>query len=216
MDVLRYAVADDHAIFRQGLHHALGGDAGLRCVGEAGNGLELLDLLTREPADVVLMDLKMPAMDGIEATVALQERHPEVKVIILTMQDDEQMVLHAIEAGAGGYLIKNAEPEEIRAALRKVCETGYYFNDLLNTALLKTVTQPTKNGVPVRREPLLNERETVVLRLICEECTTAEIAQQLYLSPRTVEGIRAGLLEKVGVKNTAGLVLFAVRQGVVA
>jgi len=215
MQPLRYAIADDHKIFRQGLRHALDGDVGLQCIGEAGNGQELLFLLDHTEADVVLMDLKMPVMDGIESTKALREKHPATKVVILTMQDDEQLVLHLLEAGAGGYLVKNAEPEEIQMALRTVCETGYYFNDLMSTALLKTVVQKQKAEPRFKSGVQLSEKECEVLKLICAEHTNAEIAAQVYLSPRTVEGIRSGLLEKVGVRNTAGLVLYAVRSGIV-
>lgn len=215
MQSLRYAVADDHKIFRQGLRHALDGDDGLRCIGEAGNGEELLALLERDEADVVLMDLKMPVMDGIESTKRLREKHPSTKVIILTMQDDEQLVLHLLEAGAGGYLVKNAEPEEIQSALRAVYETGYYFNDLVSTALLRTVVQKQKAEPRFKADVKLTEKEREILALICAECTNAEIGQRVFLSPRTVEGIRAGLLEKIGVRNTAGLVLYAVRSGLV-
>ena len=215
MQPLRYAVADDHKIFRQGLRHALDGDDGLRCIGEAGNGEELLSLLDRDAADVVLMDLKMPVMDGIESTKALRQKHPATKIIILTMQDDEQLVLHLLEAGAGGYLVKNAEPEEIQSALRAVCETGYYFNDLVSTALLRTVVHTQKAEPRFKAGVQLTEKERDILALICEECTNAEIGKRVFLSPRTVEGIRAGLLEKIGVRNTAGLVLFAVRSGLV-
>jgi DNA-binding NarL/FixJ family response regulator len=215
MEALRYAIADDHKIFRQGLRHALAGDTGLRCVGEAGNGEELLSLLEKDAADVVLMDLKMPVMDGIECTKALREKQPTTKVIILTMQDDEQLVLHLLEAGAGGYLVKNAEPEEIQTALRTVCETGYYFNDLVSTALLRTVVHKQKPDLRFKPDVQLTEKEREILTLICNECTNAEIARQVFLSPRTVEGIRSGLLEKVGVRNTAGLVLYAVRSGLV-
>lgn len=215
MQPLRYAVADDHKIFRQGLRHALDGDDGLRCVGEAGNGQELLSLLETAEADVVLMDLKMPVMDGIESTRALREKHPQTRVVILTMQDDEQLVLHLLEAGAGGYLVKNAEPEEIQTALRTVCETGYYFNDLMSTALLKTVVQNQKAAPRFKPDVQLTEKECEILRLICAEHTAAEIAAQVFLSPRTIEGIRSALLEKIGVRNTAGLVLYAVRTGLV-
>ncbi len=215
MQPLRYAVADDHKIFRQGLRHALDGDDGLRCIGEAGNGAELLSLLEGAEADVVLMDLKMPVMDGIESTKALREKYPATKVIILTMQDDEQLVLHLLEAGAGGYLVKNAEPEEIQTALRTVCETGYYFNDLVSTALLRTVVHKQKTELHFKPDVKLTDKEREILALICAERTNAEIGQQVFLSPRTVEGIRAGLLEKIGVRNTARLVLYAVRSGLV-
>lgn len=209
----RYCIADDHAIFRQGVRHVLRGIPTLSCVGEAGNGLELLRLLETAEIDVVLLDLRMPAMDGVEALAALRRKHPAVKVIILTMQHDEGMLLHLLEKGANGYLLKNAEPEEIATALQSACEMGYYFNDLVSTALLKKITRP---AAPARPHIEMTDRERDVLRLICAEQTTTEIAGSLRVSVRTVESIRSVLLQKLGARNTAGLVLHAVRAGLVA
>lgn len=209
----RYCIADDHAIFRQGVRHVLRGVPTLTCTGEAGNGLELLRLLETAAVDVVLLDLRMPAMDGIEALAALRKKHPAIKVIILTMQHDEGLLLHLLEKGANGYLLKNAEPDEIATALQSACETGYYFNDLVSTALLKKVVLPSP---PARPAMHLADRELDVLRLICAEQTTLEIATSLAVSVRTVEGLRSGLLQKLGARNTAGLVLHAVRAGLVA
>src|ERR1044071_197102 len=129
MSPLTYLITDDHGIFRQGLKIALGDDPALHCLGEAGNGQELLALLQDLHPDVILLDLKMPVMDGMEATREIRKRYPDVKILILTMHDDEQLVLHMLEAGANGYLVKNAEPEEIKLALHSCKETGFYFSD---------------------------------------------------------------------------------------
>lgn len=215
MAIISYIIADDHKIFRQGLKMALMDDHKLKCIGEAGNGLELLDVLKTKTADVVLLDLKMPEMDGVEALKILKEHNPELKVIVLTMFDDEHFILHMMEAGANGYLLKNADPAEIKNAIHSVYDNVYYFNDLVNTTLLRKVVL-LKNAPRFKEEIKLNEKETEILKLICQEYTAAEIGKKIFLSTRTIEGIRSVLLEKVGVRNTAGLVMYAVKNGIVA
>lgn len=185
----------------------------LHCAGEAGSGEELMDVLKQIVPDVILMDLKMPGMDGIAATTEVRRLYPAVKIIVLTMYDDEQYIMHILDIGANAYLVKNTDPTEIAKAMSSVIENEYYFSDMVSKAMLKNLVQ--KRQLPVRFEKVisLNERETEILRLICKEYTTAEIADKVFLSQRTVEGIRAGMLEKVGVRNTAGLVLYAARAG---
>jgi len=215
MAIISYIIADDHKIFRQGLKMTLADDHKLKCAGEAGNGLELLSLLHSRKADVVLLDLKMPEMDGMETLKQLREQYPALKVVVLTMFEEEHFILHMMEAGANGYLLKNAEPQEIKTAIHSVYENEYYFNDLVNTTLLRKVVQQKKEPPRFRQEIRLNERETQVLQLICQELTASEIGRKVFLSPRTVEGIRSALLEKIGVRNTAGLVMYAVKNGIV-
>lgn len=214
MAVISYIIADDHKIFRQGLKISLIDDHKLKCVGEAGNGLELLELLKNKAAEVVLLDLKMPEMDGVEALKQLREQYPDLKIIVLTMFEEEHFILHMMESGANGYLLKNTEAQEIKTAIHSVYENEYYFNDLVNTTLLRKVVQQ-KKAPRFKEEIKLNEREMEVLQLICQEFTAAEIGQKVFLSPRTVEGIRSSLLEKIGVRNTAGLVMYAVKNGIV-
>lgn len=214
MGDINYAIADDHKIFRQGLKIALK-DEHLHCIGEAGNGKELLTLLADNKVDIVLLDLKMPDMDGIETTKQLREKYPDVKILILTMFDDEHFIIHLMEAGASGYLLKNAEPAEIKLAIHAAMENGYYFNDLVSSTMLKNLMNKTKRPPTFKETVELNDKERTVLQLICEQYTAAEIAEKIFLSPRTVEGIRSTLLEKVGVRNLAGLVMYAVKSGIV-
>lgn len=216
MAIISFIIADDHRIFRQGLKAALTDDQELECIGEAGNGLELLEMLKVKKADVIVLDFKMPAMDGFEVLKILKVQYASIKIIVLTMFDDEQHILEMMEAGANGYLLKDANPEEIKDAIHCVCSNGYYFNDLVNTTLLKKVILQTKAAHGGKPEVRLNEREVVVLQLICQELTAVEIGQKIFLSTRTIEGIRSGLLEKIGVRNTAGLVIFALKNGLVA
>jgi DNA-binding NarL/FixJ family response regulator len=226
MSSIKYIITDDHKIFRHGLKYALSDDTQLQYVGEAENGKELLELLKTTMPDVVLLDLKMPEMDGIEAVKQIRPLYPDVRILMLTSHDDEQFILHLIELGANGYLIKNAEPSEIKKAIHFVYNQGYYFNDLMNNAMLKklsSVSNPEKSQTYPDKTPAdkiitlvkLNDRETEVLKGICNELTTAQIAEQLYLSPRTIEGIRTTLIDKLGVKNVAGLVVYAIKNGIV-
>lgn len=216
MAAIKYIIADDHSIFRQGLRYALADDPTLKFAGEAENGRKLLELVRKQLPDVVLLDLKMPEMDGMETTKMLHSIHPEVKILMLTSFDDEHLILHLLELGINGYLIKNSEPDEIKRAIHAVYENDYYFNHLVSNTMLRAITQKNMAALKHKDPVKLNDRETEVLKLICEELTTPEIAAKICLSPRTVEGIRTSLIEKTGVKNIAGLVLYALKNGIVS
>lgn len=213
MSKIKIAIADDYKIFRDGLKVGFANDPELDVVLEADDGAELLKGMESVVPDVILMDLKMPVMDGMEATKEVKKRWSSVKILVVTMYDDDKFIIHLMENGANGYLLKNAHSEEIRRSIYAVHENGYYFNDLVNKALLKKLVLRTNLKPSFNQNVELTERELEVLNLICEEKTAAEIAKDLFLSPRSVEGIRQRLIEKVGVRNTAGLVMFAVKSG---
>jgi DNA-binding NarL/FixJ family response regulator len=215
MEKIKIAIADDYAIIRDGLKVGLARDENFEVLFEAESGEELIKGVAKTPVDVVLLDLKMPGMDGMEAAGVLRQQFPTIKIIVMTMYDDEKFIIHLMEKGANGYLLKNADSAEIRKAIYAVHETGYYFNDLVNKALLRKLTTKGNVKPTFRQDISFTERELQVLHLICEEKTNAEIGQSIFLSPRSVEGIRQRLIEKVGVRNTAGLVLFAVKNGLV-
>lgn len=212
MKKIKYAIADDHKIFRQGLITSLSEYEDLQLVAEAENGEVLLKKIPQSFPDVVLMDLKMPVMDGIAATGYLRQHHPTIRVIVLSMYDDEKFVVHLMENGAAGYLLKNAEPEEIHLAIEAAHLNQYYFTDMVNKALLKKLVSRQAMKPTFNNEIELTDREIEVLKLICQEYTAPEISKIVCLSPRTIEGIRAKLIEKIGVKNTAGLVMYAMRN----
>ena len=215
MSKIKIAIADDYKIFREGLKVGLSADEGLEVLLEADNGEELLKGLETMTPDVIIMDLKMPIMDGLEATKVVRKKYPSIKVLVVSMYDDDKFIIHLMENGANGYLLKNAEPDEIRRSIYSVHENGYYFNDLVNKALLKKLVLKNNLKPSFNQNIDLTEREQEVLKLICEEKTAAEIGKEIFLSPRSVEGIRQRLIEKVGVRNTAGLVMFAVNSGIV-
>jgi DNA-binding NarL/FixJ family response regulator len=214
MSKIKIAIADDYKIFREGLKVGLSADDNLQIILEADNGEDLLKGLETNSPDIILMDLKMPIMDGMEATKEVRKKYPDMKVLVVSMYEDDKFIIHLMEIGANGYLLKNAEPDEIRRSIYSVHENGYYFNDLVNKALLKKLVLKNNLKPSFNQNVELTEREMEVLKLICEEKTAAEIAKEIFLSPRSVEGIRQRLIEKIGVRNTAGLVLFAVKNGI--
>lgn len=215
MSKIKIAIADDYKIFREGLKVGFSADDNLEVIMEADNGEDLLKALETTTPDVIIMDLKMPIMDGMEATKAVRKKYPAIKVLVVTMYDDDKFIIHLMENGANGYLLKNTEPDEIIKSIYAVQENGYYFNDVVNKALLKKLVLKNNLKPSFNQNVELTERELEVLKLICEEKTAAEIAKLIFLSPRSVEGIRQRLIEKIGVRNTAGLVMFAVKNSMV-
>jgi DNA-binding NarL/FixJ family response regulator len=215
MNVIKVAIADDHKIFRKGVILSLRPFANLKFVLEAENGDELLAGLEEAQPDVILMDLRMPGKDGIEATRLVSKNFPAIKVIVLSMYEDERFVFHMMENGANSYLLKNSEPQEIRRAIMDVHEKGYYLNTFVNRILLKRSHARAKIVPSLNNEVTLNDKERDVIRFICMEFTAAEIAQKMEISPRTVEAIKDRLMERFGSKNTAGLVFFAVKNNLV-
>src|ERR1700712_191950 len=215
MGIIKVAIADDHKIFRKGVILSLRPFTNIKFVLEAENGEELLAGIEEAAPDVVLMDLRMPLKDGIETTKVLSKQYPKIYVLVLSMYEDERFVSHMMENGANGYLLKNAEPQEIRRAIMEVSEKGYYLNNFVNRILLKKSHSRQKIIPSLNSEITLTDREKDVLRFICMEFTAQEIAQKMDISPRTVEAIKDRLMERFGSKNTAGLVLFAVRNNLV-
>jgi DNA-binding NarL/FixJ family response regulator len=212
---IKFMIADDHKMFRQSLGSLLSSDPKFQLLGDAGNGVELLELLKDKHPDVVILDLAMPEMDGIEATKIIRAEYPDVKILIVTMSNDEPLVLRLLEIGANGFLTKYTDTEEIKRALHACVERGYYFGDYVSSLMLKSLVQK-KQATPAIRNTELSDREKEVLQLICEGKTAAQIGQQIFLSPRTVEGIRSTLFEKTGTRNIAALVKFATKNGIVS
>jgi len=212
MGTTKVAIADDHKIFRKGVILSLRPFSNIKFVLEANHGDELLEGIEEADPDVILMDLRMPGKDGIETTKIVSKKYPSVKVLVLSMYEDERFVYHLMENGANGYLLKNAEPQEIRRAIMEVYEKGYYLNNFVNRILLKKSHSRQKVVPSLNSEITLTDKERDVLRFICMEFTAQEIAQKMDISPRTVEAIKDRLMERFGCKNTAGLVFFAVKN----
>ncbi|MEO0473086.1 MAG: response regulator transcription factor [Bacteroidota bacterium] len=217
MQKIGLAIVDDHALFRSGLASMFDFVEHIDVRLRASNGQELLDALGQQDINVVLLDLDMPVMDGLEATPKLKAQYPDLKILILSMHDDDGYILKLMELGANGYLLKDAEIEEVILAIDTVHQKGLFFNDRVAKAMhTNLVGNHTKAGsVPQTTPDPLTDREREVLIHICNELTTAEIAEKMFLSPRTIEGYRNRLLEKTGARNTAGLVVYAARKGMV-
>jgi DNA-binding NarL/FixJ family response regulator len=215
MGIIKVAIADDHKIFRKGVILSLRPYTNIKFVLEADDGEELLAGIADAQPDVILMDLRMPGKDGIETTKAVSKQFPNIYVIVLSMYEDERFVYHLMENGANGYLLKNAEPIEIRRAIMEVYEKGYYLNNFVNRILLKRSHARQKVVPSLNSEITLSDKEKDVLRYICMEFTAQEIAQKMEISPRTVEAIKDRLMERFGSKNTAGLVFFAVKNNLI-
>jgi DNA-binding NarL/FixJ family response regulator len=212
---INIVITDDHNLFRKGIRALISEFNFVGEVYEAENGKMLLELLSKiNPLPhIILLDLRMPEMDGMEAQSKIRNLYPDIKIIILTMEDDEQIILHMINEGVNGYLMKNAEPEELELALKRMVETDFYFSDDISGLVMRSFQQKKKNNYALN--PELTQREIQVLELICKELTANEIADVLSLSSRTVEGHKRKLLDKTGTKNMAGLVVYALKNDLV-
>ncbi|RYG18575.1 MAG: response regulator transcription factor [Chitinophagaceae bacterium] len=209
---INVAIADDHKIFRKGVIHSMRPYTNIRFVMEADNGEDLIQKIPEYSPDVILCDLKMPVKDGIDATKIITKNFPGIRVIILTMYEDERFVGHLMDCGAAGYLLKSTEPAEIKRALMDVMRTGFYLNPFVNKVLIKKSYGKQKFNPSLTSEIVLSDREKEALTLVCMEFTAAEIAQKMSISPRTVEAIKDRLMERFGVKNSVGLVFYAMKN----
>ena len=201
-------IADDHEIFRTGLKAVLNDMNFIKVVAEARSGAELLRLMKKVKPDVILMDIRMPEMDGIEATRKAKEIFPEIPVIALTSYEDITYFNEMIRAGAKGFLLKNTDQQELGKAIKTVFEGGYYFSREFENFVPEGLKKST---IPVR----LTSREKQVLKLICQGLTNAQIAEKLGISQKTVDAHRSRLLEKTGTKNAANLVHYALKHGLI-
>ncbi|HMH33341.1 MAG TPA: response regulator transcription factor [Puia sp.] len=211
---IKVIIADDHVLFRSGVRAALSVKKDVELIAEADNGAQLLNLLKHMEPDVILLDIQMPIMDGIATLPEIRKLYPGIKVIILSMHNDHSMISKLMEIGANSYLTKNSDSETIYQAIKTCYEQEFFFNELTNKALLTGLrTKRTEAGST--QEVSLTEKELTILKMMCEEKTTKEIADLVDISPRTVEAIRDKLKTKTGAKSMAGLVMFAVKNGII-
>lgn len=210
---IRIALVDDQQLFREGMKMILSDEPFFEVIFEAKNGEQLLNRLRFEPIDVILLDVEMPVMDGTETLKKLREAYPDVGVIMLTMHDTDRLISHLMELGADGFLLKDENAEVVIEAIKKVAAKEMFFRDYVSRALLKSNRNKAANRSLIG--PDISKREQEVLELICQELTSKEIAEKLFLSVRTVEGHRRNLQEKTGAKNIVGLVMYAVRNNLV-
>ena len=211
---IKVIIADDHTLFRAGVKTALSIKKDVDLIAEADNGMQLLNLLRHMEPDVILLDIQMPIMDGIQTLPEIRKLYPHVKVIILSMHNDHSMISKLMEIGANSYLTKNSDSETIYQAIKTCYEQEFFFNELTNKALLNGLRTKRADG-GIFQEASLTEKELTVLKLMCEERTTKEIADIVDISPRTVEAIRDKLKTKTGSKSMAGLVMYAIKNKII-
>ncbi|HEY5392487.1 MAG TPA: response regulator transcription factor [Hanamia sp.] len=211
---IKIAIADDHKIFREGIKMALNPREYLKMIWEAEDGKDLMHKMTIKQPDLLLMDIRMPEIDGINAIEMLRKEYDDLKIIVLSMYDDQAMISKMMEMGANAYLTKTTEPDEIYEAILTCMNEDFYFNQLVNKAVMGKLMQKRN----VRKQygcqvPIaFNEKELKILQLLGEDKTTDEISKIIFLSPRTIETIRQNMKSKVGAKTIGGLIMYGMRN----
>jgi DNA-binding NarL/FixJ family response regulator len=209
--MIRIVIADDSPIFLGGIHLMIAKQKELRLAAEACDGKELLQLVKQEKPDIVITDIEMPVMNGIEATKILKAEFPAIGILALTMYGEDHFIKDMLEAGADGYLLKNASKEEVLTAVKAVYEGHNYFCNATTPRMAKMISHA--NMLSKQPKVEFTEKETDIIRLICEQYGSKEIADKTSLTYRTVEKYRAIILEKTQSKNMAGVVVYAIRHG---
>lgn len=207
-------LTDDHALFRNGLKMLLGGYEGFTIVGEASNGNELLRILATTPVDIILLDISMPEMDGIEAATIIVKDYPTVQIITLSMFGEEDYYFKMVSLGVKGFLLKNSSIDEVVLAIRTIADGGSYFSGELLSSLVDSL-QYAHNQTEEEDDNTLSQREKEILFQICKGLSNQEIGEKLFISKRTVDKHRANILAKTSCKNTANLVVYAIKNGLV-
>lgn len=211
---IKVLLADDHELFRDGFKMLIKKQQDIEIIGEAENGRELVNLAKELKPDVIVTDIKMPVLDGIEATKTLTKQFPGIGIIALSMFDDEFLIVDMLEAGAKGYLLKNAQKEEIFEAIRSVYNNETYYCNKTSTRLAQMIAKSGFNPYHKKQRVDFSERELEIMRLICQEYSNKEIGEKLFISTRTVEGHRNKIQDKIKAKNMAGIIIYAVKHGI--
>lgn len=209
---IRFSIADDHKIFRDGIKMSLGSVPYLKFVWEAENGKMLIEKLQHSMPDILLLDIRMPLLDGIEALPIIRNDFSDLKIIVLSMYDDQLTIRKMIDLGANAYLTKTAEPEEIINAVNGCMEDEIYINQIVTSSVLHQLNHKKITRSFLAYPARLTEKEIEILRLIAADKTTEEISELVFLSPRTVEKIRHQMKQKTGVRSIAGLVMYGLRN----
>lgn len=213
---IKVALADDHILLRKGLAGVVDSFGEYEVLFEADNGKDFTVQIRKhgEP-DIVLMDINMPEMDGYATAQWLRQHHPLVNVIALSMYDNENAIIRMFKAGAKGYILKDSEPPELKKALDSVHQKGYYYSELVTGRLIHSINKMDDDSSEVKTFSDLNDREIEFLKYACTEMTYKEIAEKMFLSPRTIDGYRDALFEKLNIKTRVGLVMYAIKNGIV-
>jgi two-component system, NarL family, invasion response regulator UvrY len=216
MKEIKVVLVDDHVLLRNGLASLINSFGGYKVLFEANNGKDFVAYL--QPGNVpeiVLLDINMPEMDGYETALWLKKNYPLIKVLALSMYDNENAIIRMFKAGAKGYILKDCDPSELRSALDSINGKGFYYSEMVTGRLIHTINKLDEEDNTVKNLIQLNGRETEFLKLICSELTYKEIADKMFLSPRTIDGYRDALFEKLNAKTRVGLVMYAITNGIV-
>jgi two-component system, NarL family, invasion response regulator UvrY len=213
--MLSIALVDDHSLLRNGLAQLVQ-SLGYCIAFEASTGKEFIEQLKLyDTPTLVLMDINMPEMDGYETTKWLKQHHPDVHVLALSMYDNEASIIKMLKCGAKGYILKDSDPAELKAAIDAVINKGYYYSDLVSGKLIHAINKIEDEGSDVHALTNLSDRETEFLKYSCTELTYKEIAEKMFVSPRTIDGYRDALFEKLNIKTRVGLAMYAIKNGLV-
>ena len=212
---IKIALADDHILLRTALANLINGFENYKVIIQAGTGTELLEEIEKgNVPDVLLLDLNMPLMDGYDTAKTLQERYPEIHILMLTMYDTELALVRLLQLGVKGFLKKDIHPTELRYAIESVVKSGFYYSHN-TTGKLVSLFRKANDNQPTLQRTLLNEIEIAFLKQACTELTYKEIAQQMHLNPRSIDNLRDNLFTKLDVKSRVGLAMYAIKHGVV-
>jgi two-component system, NarL family, response regulator DegU len=212
MEVIKLMIADDQLLFLEGISTVVESMTGIKLTGTASNGKELIEKIKIEQPDVVLLDLKMPVMDGLDTLTFLKSHYPTIKVIILTMHDEDEFIIELIENGANSYLLKNTGMKEVERVIKQVMENDYCYNEHVQKVIAKRIVKKSiTKGINAATHGL-TDIELEILQLICAEMNNEEIGNKMFLSPRTIEGHKKRLQKKFGVKSVVGLAIYAIQH----
>jgi DNA-binding NarL/FixJ family response regulator len=212
---IRLIIADDHEIFRKGFHVLLRKNRELKIIGEAEQGRELIDLVKKLKPDIVITDIQMPIMDGVEATKKIHQQFPDIGIIALTMFNDDHLILDMLEAGAKGYVLKNTNRQELQEAVNAVYNGGSYFCNATTKKMARLIAKSKFDGFQSAQHARLTSKELQIIKLICEEHSSKQIASLLGYTTRTVENYREKIQEKIGAKNAVGVAVYAFKHNLV-
>ena len=209
-------LVDDHVLLRNGLANLIESFGNYKVLFQSSNGKAFIEKLKPKLLPhLVLLDINMPEMDGYETCLWLKENYPEIKVLALSMYDNENAVIRMFKAGAKGYILKDCDPAELKAALHDVITKGFYYSEMVTGKLIHTINTLDEKDSSAKNVIKLNDREITFLKLVCTELTYKEIAEKMFLSPRTIDGYRDDLFQKLNVKTRVGLVMYAIKNGII-